>query len=259
MGSVDVGLLGFDLSLWVSFFFSLMILSIVMGDNFFSKLAQYILVGVALGYLGALTIQHVLRPRLLLPLATAPLAHPSLWVALLLGLLLCIAGIERTITQLAPRTMPLHPLQRLLRRLGVVPAALLIGIGVAVVFIGMLQGTFWPLFWHTAHSGLQWMASPAVAFSSTVTLLLTTATLLYWTVSIDQIVVGQARWVRRLLQGWAAIGKRALWFSAGVLFTRLFAGHLSLLIARIEFLLFGLEKSSLWQWIEGIGRGVAGS
>ena len=79
------------------------------GDNLLSRLARYILVGVSIGYLGALAIQHVLRPRLFVPVLNSPLATlmvaPQLWFALLLGLLLIMAGIERMVAQ-THATMP---------------------------------------------------------------------------------------------------------------------------------------------------------
>lgn len=260
-----------DLSLWVSFIFSLMIFSMLLGDNLLSRLAQYILVGVSIGYLGALAIQHVLRPRLFVPLLTAPLTTlvtaPHLWIVLVLGVLLLGAGLERMVTQM-PRDDE-HGLpskrhaptawRRAVRTAGMIPAALLVGISVAVLFIGLLQGTFWPLFWQTAHSGLIWSESLGMALSSVLILLLTTATLLAWAVPVAEITVGQPTWVRYLLQWGAGVGKRALWFSSGLLFARLFASHLSLLIARLSFLIDGLNQSSLWQWAEMIWKGISGT
>ncbi len=261
-----------DLSLWVSFVFSLMIFSMVVGDNLLSRLAQYILVGVSIGYLGALAIQHVLRPRLFVPLLNAPLATlvtaPHLWIVLLLGILLVGAGIERMVAQMPhdnaeqsgpSEAQPLAGWRRVLRTAGMVPAALLVGISVAVLFIGLLQGTFWPLFWQTAQSGLNWSESLGTALTSVLILLITTATLLAWAVPVAEITVDQPAWVRYLLLWGAGIGKRALWFSAGLLFARLFASHLSLLIARLEFFIYGLNESSLWRWAELIWRGVSGA
>ncbi|MEZ4675611.1 MAG: hypothetical protein R2932_15375 [Caldilineaceae bacterium] len=129
-----------------------------------------------------------------------PLAQPQLWIALVLGLVLCVAGMERMVAQGSQEENQTSPTRQLLRTLGVVPAALLLGVGIAVVFIGILQGTFWPLFWQTAHSGLQWGAPLGIALSSTVALLLTTATFLHWTVPVNQITAGQPTWVRTLLQ-----------------------------------------------------------
>jgi hypothetical protein len=258
-----------DLTLWISFFFSLLLFSLVAGDNLLARLAQYVLVGVSIGYLGALAIQHVLRPRLFTPLLNAPIATlsaaPQLWIGLVLGLLLFGAGLERMAAQ-APPDESSQPdqhtpkgWQRLLRTAGMIPAALMLGVGVAVVFIGILQGTFWPLFWQTAQSGLNWSASLSTALTSVLILCLTTATLLAWAVPLVPINADQPAWVRYLLSWWAGLGKRALWFSAGVLFARLFAGHLSLLIARLEFFIDGLNQSSLWQWAEMIWRGISGS
>jgi len=248
-----------DAALWIGFAFSLMIFSLVFGDNFLSRLAQYILVGVSIGYLGALVIQHVLRPRLLDALFYTPLATlmvaPHLWIVFLLGILLCAAGVERILAQTPSNSAAQDPLnhrrngRQWLRHAGAIPAALLLGVGVAVLFIGILQGTFWPLFWHTVASGLNWENSLGMALSSVLILLLTTATLLVWAVPVEQITTVQPLWVRYLIQWWAAIGKRALWFASGVLFARLLASHLALLIARITFFLAFLRQSSAWQWI----------
>lgn len=231
-----------DTSIWISFVFSLLIGSLLLGDNFLSRLAQYTLVGIAIGYLGALAIQHVLRPRLIEPLVYSPIATmiaaPQLWLALGLGLLLLLAGIERILAQGAQATESAKSPslgRQWLRRAGVVPAALLLGVGLSTLFIGILQGTFWPLFWQTAQSGLNWENDLALALTSILILLLTTATLLVWTVPVAQLTSNQPGWVRHLIRWWAAIGKRALWFAAGILFARILASQLSLVIARLTF------------------------
>ncbi len=257
---MDEALLGQELSLWIGFFFSLMIASLLTGENFFSRLAQYILVGVGMGYLGTLTVQHVLRPRLFSPLLNEP-TNVSLWLVLLLGGLLCVAGIERIVAQSpgetatnAKRSAP----QQVLRILGVIPVALLLGIGTTVLIIGILQGTFWPQFWQAARTGLNVLPTLGGTLTGLLLLLLTTATLLHWSVPVEAITVGQAAWVRYLLRWWGGLGKRALWFAGGLLFARLFASHLSLLIARVQFFIHGLGQSALWLWAEEIGKGLLG-
>jgi len=257
MSSLDVGLLSQDLSLWVGFLFSLLIFSTLLGDHGLAKLAQYLLVGVSLGYVGALVVQHVLRPRLLVPLLTAPLAYPGLWGALLLGLLFTIAGLERIFS--APTsTGQVAVWQRGLRTAGAIPAALLIGTSLSVVLIGIWQGTLWPQLWATARSGLNWSGAIGAALVSVMVLLLTTATLLHWTLPIDTVTAQQPAWVRVLLRGWSGLGKRALWLAAGVLFARLFASYLSLFIARLQFFLISLDYGGAWQWAERLWRGVSG-
>lgn len=260
---LDLPFLLTDATSWISFLFSLMIFSLIFGDNWLARLAQYILVGVSIGYLGAVAIQHVLRPRLLEALFYTPIATlviaPQLWVVFLLGLILLAAGIEQIFSRRPPapgQAMPTHRARSWLHHLGVAPVAILLGVGIAVVFIGVLQGTFWPLFWRTAHSGLNWDSNISRALSSVLVLLLTTATLLVWIVPVAQITQGQPGWVRHLIQWWAAIGKRALWFASGVLFARILASHLSLLIARITFFLESLQQTWLWQWAALIWRGL---
>jgi hypothetical protein len=243
----------YDLSLWISLIFSLLIFSLVAGDNLLARLAQYIFVGVSVGYLGALAIQHVLRPRLFTPLLAAPLAPSALalWGALLLSLLLVVAGLERLGSQntAIEQSAPLGRSRYWLRTAGALPVALMLGVGVAVVLIGVIQGTFWPLFWQTVQSGLNWTTSLRAAMTSVLILLITTGTLLAWSVPVDTVTTDQSRWVRTLLLAWAGLGQRALWFSVGVLFARLFAGYLSLLIARLEFFFDGLQQTALSQWL----------
>lgn len=264
MDSINSTVLSQDLSLWLSFFFSLMIFSMVAGDNFLSKLAQYILVGVAMGYLGTLAIQHVLRPRLLSPLFNAPFGFDLVtlryWIILLLGVLLCVAGMARVIAQTPGERPPdnKHAGRHLLHTLGIIPVAILLGVGTSVLMTGVLQGTLWPQFWHAARSGLAVRDTVWATLSTVLVLLLTTAIFLHWSVPVEPITANQPAWVRHLLRLWAGIGKRALWFASGVLFARLFASYLTLFIARLQFLLTILEESVLWRWAEMVWRGVAG-
>ena len=258
MSSLNSGLLSQDLSLWVGFIFSLLIFSTLFGDHRLAKLAQYLLVGVSLGYVGALVVQHVLRPRLFVPLLTAPLATPALWLSLLCGLLFFMAGLERILHASTPMDTP-ATWRRWLRTLGSIPAALLVGTSLSVVLIGIWQGTLWPQLWATARSGLNWHGAVGAALVSVLVIVLTTASLLHWTLPINELTVGQTAWVRYLLRGWSGLGKRVLWLATGVVFARLFAGYLSLLIARIQFFLFSLDNTMLWLWAERIWRGISGT
>ncbi|MEZ4860052.1 MAG: hypothetical protein R3C14_02035 [Caldilineaceae bacterium] len=258
MDSFTPPLFGATAGLWVSFFFSLMIFSLIAGDRSLARLAQYILVGVTLGYLGALVWRQVLVPRLFQPLFSAPLATPGLWLTLILGLLLWIAGLERIWLRglLPPRK---HRAWRtFLRVAGGIPVALMLGITLSAVLIGLLQGTLWPQFWQAAHTGLIWSAPPLTALASLLVLLLTTATLLYWTLPIPQVAATQPKWVRRLLLAWQGVGQRALWFAAGVLFARLLAAQLSVVIERMQFFSARLSATFLWQWAMTIWQVLIG-
>lgn len=261
MDSISLTLLNQDWALWVAFFFSLLFLGLLTGHHAPAKVGQYLLVGVSVGYLGVLLVQHVLRPRLLTPLQEAPWAHGSLWLALALGLLLWVAASERLWwakrTGVSASGLP-SALRTIIRLAGTIPAALLVGITVAAVVLGLWQGSLLPQFWAAAASGFVWSSSPATALISVMVLLLTTATLLHWTAGMDKLVAQQPAWLQQLLTMWRGLGKRALWFAAGVLFARLLAAHLSLVIGRFHFLLLALQKSVLWQGAELIWRLLSG-
>jgi hypothetical protein len=80
-----------------------------------------------------------------------------------------------------------------------------------------------------------------------LTLLITTATLLYLYVDPARYLAEQPTYVRRLLNSWLWLGQRALWLAAGIIFARLMASRLSLLIARIDYLITALTSTPFWQ------------
>lgn len=251
MDSISLALLSQDWALWVAFFFSLLIFSVVTGNHALAKVGQYLLVGVSLGYLGVLLVQHVLRPRLLTPLWAAPATQWRLWLVLLLGLLLWGAAAERLWFRQRP-TPPLRntqpsPIRRALRIAGTIPAALMVGVSLSTVILGLLQGSFWPQFLYTAQSGFVWSTSLTESLVSVLVVLLTTASLLHWVAPVAQLTANQPRWVQQLLVAWSGLGKRALWFAVGVIFARLLAAHLTLLIGRLQFLLLTFQQSFLWR------------
>ncbi|MBX3015928.1 MAG: hypothetical protein KF832_30690 [Caldilineaceae bacterium] len=256
MDSSSLTLLNQGWALWIAFLFSLLLLSSLVGNYAPAKLAQYLLVGVSLGYLGVLLLQHVLRPRLWLPLWLEPLQQGPLWGALLLGVLLWVAAAERLwLRHASPQP---KPWRLYVRTLGTIPAALMIGISLSTLLLGLLQGTFWPQFLSTAHSSFVWSTNLDESLMSVLVLLLTTASLLHWIAPSADLAAQQPRWIQQLLVGWRGLGKRALWFAAGVIFARLLAAHLSLLIGRLEFLLLALQRSIFWQWAESLWLVVRG-
>lgn len=262
MDSVSLALLRQDWALWVAFFFSLLLFSVVAGNHALAKVGQYLLVGVSLGYLGVLLVQHVLRPRLFAPLWTEPTTQWRLWVVLLFGVLLCGAAAERLWFQRRPTapgpSKPPSVGRRALRLAGAIPAALMVGVSLAAVIVGVLQGSFWPQFLYTAQSGFVWSTSLTESLVSVLVVLLTTASLLHWVAPVAQLTANQPRWVQYLLLGWSGLGKRALWFAAGVIFARLLAAHLTLLIGRLQFLLLTFQQSLLWRGADFLWQRLMG-
>lgn len=262
MDSVSLALFNQDWALWVAFFFSLLIFSLVMGNHGPAKVGQYLLVGVSLGYLGVLLIQHVLRPRLLTPLWAAPASQWRLWLVVLLGILLWGAAAERLWfpKRSTPPLLnnPPSALRCALRVAGTIPAALMVGVSLSAVLLGLFQGSFWPQFLYTAQSGFVWSTSLTDSLGSVLVVLLTTASLLHWVAPVTQLTANQPRWVQQLLVAWSGLGKRALWFAAGVIFARLLAAHLTLLIGRLQFLLLTFQRSFLWHGADFLWQRLIG-
>ena len=74
--------LGGTLGTWVGALVTLAVWSYLVGERTIFRLLQYLLAGLATGYLALLAIREILIPRLLVPLATDPAHHPLLLIAL---------------------------------------------------------------------------------------------------------------------------------------------------------------------------------
>jgi hypothetical protein len=75
--------------------------------------------------------------------------------------------------------------------------------------------------------------------------------LLYLYVDPARYLAEQPVYVRRLLNSWLWLGQRAIWLAAGIIFARLMASRLSLLIARIDYLITTFSATPFWQWWTG--------
>jgi hypothetical protein len=237
------------LAFWGSLVMTLLIFSSILGDHALARLGQHLLVGATLGYLGVLAIQHVLRPRLFAPLWANPTGDPLRWIPLGLGLVLLIAGLDRTMRPSTPTPLPLW--RRTLHGLGRLPVALLLGIGLSAGIFGLLQGTLFPQFWQAARTAFDPGVSMPVFLAGVLTLLITTGTLLYLYVDPVRYLAEQPTYVRRLLHSWLWLGQRALWLAAGIIFARLMASRLSLLIARLDYLVNAIANTPIGQWWAG--------
>lgn len=237
-----------SLAFWGGLITTLLIASTILGDHLLARLGRHLLVGAALGYVGVLAIQHVLRPRLITPLLADPTGDPLRWAPAVLGLLLLFAGMDRT-WRPARRSLPWW--RRMLHGAGRLPLALLLAVGISAGLWGALQGTLFPQFWRAAQQAFDPLASPPAFLAGLLTLLIATGSLLYLYVDPARYVDEQPAAIRRVLRGWLWLGQRAIWLAAGIIFARLMASRLSLLIARIDYLVTLLYATPLGQWWEG--------
>jgi hypothetical protein len=241
---------------WTGLAISLLVLSMALGDHWLARLGQHLLVGAVMGYAALMAWQLVLLPGLILPLFANPTGDPLLWATAALALLLLAAALERLFAMGAPGPLP-GGLRLVLRRLGQLPVALMLGVGLAVLLVGALQGTLFPQLIYTIRYGVEWQLPLANLIAGMALLLITTGALVAFTVQPHHLA-GQPRLLQRLINGWIWIGRRAIWLAMGVLFARLAASRISLLAAEFVYLRQVLEQTGLWSFFESFGRGGGG-
>lgn len=236
-----------NLELWVGLVITLFTFSLVLGDNALARLALHLVVGASLGYATLMAFHYVVNLRIFIPLSagqSARLAAPLILAGVLLA-----AGGERIFSQGRTDTRDGHG-RRTLQVAGVVPLAILIGVGLAAGVAGLVQGTLVAQARAVVTETFAAGRVGAPLWSGVMTLLLTTATLLALTLDRRIHVEPLPRPLRDLLQVWLWVGERALWIVSGVLLARLFAARLPLLVDRIDAVLLAYQTSGVRAWIE---------
>ncbi|MHB1296218.1 MAG: hypothetical protein ACYC4R_14650 [Anaerolineae bacterium] len=110
---------------WTAALLTIAVLSYILGNNVFFRIAEYLFVGVAAGYAGGVAWGTVLWPRLQL-LLSDPAGYWYYGIFFVLGLLLLTRGISA------------------IGVLGNLPLGVLFGAGAALALGGALTGTFVP-------------------------------------------------------------------------------------------------------------------
>ena len=202
---------------FVSFLLTLMILSYLIGDNPFFRVAVYLFVGASAGYAAAVAWWQVLWPRLFEPLLKGNFIE-RLFVlfALILGVLLLM--------KISPRT----------GRLGNPVIAFLVGVGAAVAVGGAIQGTIIP---QTQASINVFDLSNAGGFVvervffGILMLIGTITTLAYFHFGAKTTPSGPQR--SKLVNVMGLVGQVFIAITLGVLFAGVFSAAMTALIERI--------------------------
>jgi hypothetical protein len=203
----------------LSFIFTIMILSYLIGDNPLFRIAIYIFVGVSAGYSASVAWHHVLWPKLLQPfIFNNGTDRLLLMVPLLLGILL--------IMKLSPRTT----------QFGNPPMAFLVGTGAAVAIGGAIFGTLIPqslasinlLDLNTGSSRVQTLAEGVIMLLGTVT------TLVFFHFGAKIKPGGPRRNLFIDILAW--IGQVFIAITFGVLFAGVLTAALTALIERMAFI-----------------------
>lgn len=201
----------------LSFIFTLMVLSYLIGDNPLFRTAVYIFIGVSAGYAAVIAIYQVILPNLVMPLILGSTAERiMLAFPLVLGLLLLL--------KLSPGAA----------RLGNPASAYLVGAGAAVAVTGAVTGTLIP---QVMASITQFDTGQANAlervFEGSIILAGTISTLAYFHFGVG------VKSTRRnpLIGALALLGQVFIGVTFGVLFAGAYAAAATALIERIQSLI----------------------
>jgi len=202
---------------------SVMIFSYLLGDNFFFRVALYILVGVSAGYGAAVLLLKVIIPRLIEPLKES--GTDAFWLGLVpLALCLLLA------LMLVPRTVSA----------GTLPLSFLVGAAASVGIAGISRGTLAPQLLAVVNrfspelllenSAADWGGIVEAFFI----LFGVISVLFYFHHRLSRKGAGTQRPL--LVEGISDVGQVFLGISFGMLFVGFYSAALTALIARIVWL-----------------------
>jgi hypothetical protein len=210
----------------IGFVLTISILSYLFGDNLLFRMAIYVFVGAAAGYVAAVACTEVLYPLLIQPfLSGSAMQDPYQAIGVGVPLL----GSLFLLFKISPRTA----------FLGQIPMAYLVGVGAAVVIGGGVLGTLLPQISAT-FSGLDLISAGTSGFDTiftfingVVVLLGVIGTLAYFHFGATQKPDGSVR-RNPLVNIMAWVGRIFIAITFGVLFAGVYMAALTALIERMD-------------------------
>jgi len=204
-----------QVGLWIGFILTLMVFSYLLGDNFLYRLAIYVFVGLAAGFVTMATVDSVLLPWMRATIQSGDVSGKLFGaIPLLLGLLLILKSRPR------------------FNRLGNLGLAFVVGIGTAIALVGAISGTLLPLANQTASS----VASDAL--NGFILVLGVVSTLVYFQY-LARRVPGSATETRRglVVRAVGAVGQGFIVVTLGALYGGAILSGLVVFSERIAFIL----------------------
>lgn len=207
----------------LSFLFTLLILSYLIGDNPLFKIALYLFVGVASGYAAAVIFWQTLYPKLFLPtwnvLQSGAYDRGVLLFVPLLGFAFIVMKASPRLAGIARITM-----------------AFLVGAGAATTLAGALTGTLIPQTAATVNffegaAGKPFAEMVETGFSGGVILLGVVASLAYFHFGARPKADGSTR-RPGLINILAGVGRVFIGIALGAIFAGVYAAALTALIER---------------------------
>lgn len=220
-----------DFGPWLAFVLTLMVFSYLLGDNPLFRIAEHLLVGLALGFAWVVAWHSVFLPRVIAVIGN-PDRMKALYTLIPLGggALLLLKG-RRTRS-------------RMTLVISSIPLAYLFGVGAAVALGGAIFGTLIPQVEATMLSlnPADYLADyvPEDIWAPVIDAIFivtgTVCTLLYFTFTArGQSPLGRLR--GGLVRAGAGVGRWFLMFTFGALFGSMAMSRIALLVERITFLM----------------------
>ncbi len=213
----------------LSFLFTLLIFSYLLGDNPLFRIAVYIFVGVSSGYIAAVVFWQVILPRLFTPLTNALLSGS---MAEKVFMLVPLLGTVLILMKVSPR----------LAGMGRIAMAFLVGVGAAVTIAGALTGTLIPQVLGTINAFDMVAATSRniqsfeAIFSGAFILAGTIFTLIYFHFGARPKADGSMQRFG-LIEMAAWVGRVFIGITLGAVFAGVYAAALTALIERISSLI----------------------
>jgi len=213
----------------LSFLFTLLIFSYLLGDNPLFRIGVYIFVGVSSGYIAAVVFWQVIMPRLFTPLMAAIISGS---ITEKVFMLLPLLGATLIFMKVSPR----------LAGMGRIAMAFLVGVGAAVTIAGALTGTLIPQVLGTINAFDMVSASARniqafeAIFSGTFILLGTIFTLIYFHFGASPKADGTMQRFG-LIEISAWVGRIFIGITLGAVFAGVYAAALTAFIERISSLI----------------------
>jgi hypothetical protein len=210
------------IGLILGFLLTILVFSYLLGDNPFFRLSIHIFIGVSAAYVGLVTINNVLIPRLIIPLINGARGER------LLSFLLVIPSLF-----LFFKVTPL-------RRAGNWVVAILVGIGAAAAIGGAITGTLFPQLLGTINS----VDPTAYAITTSrwgqiingiIIVLGTMTTLIYFHFGTQE-TTGQLNQRIRFIESISLVGKIFLAITFGALYAGVYLSALAALVERLSYI-----------------------
>lgn len=218
----------------LSFLFTILILSYLIGDNPLFRIAVYLFVGVTAGYVASVVWWQVLTPKLFTPLLPTLLAGSMAEKIILLAPLL---GSVFILMKISPR----------LSKIASISMAFLVGAGAAVIIAGALLGTIIPQitatinFFDAELAAARNIGAAEVLGNGLIILVGVVTSLAYFHFGATPQINGTMRRFI-LIEFLALIGRVFIGITLGVVFAGVYAAALTAFIERISSLInfFGI-------------------